>query len=133
LKKNSVLLKKKEQRKENPRKNTQINYLSLGSGGVSLLRLNLSLSARSPPLNFPQDVVGGNVHTLLRQDVDQERARPSNASGGREDLLGFEGGNLIEVGVKEEARVEGTTLGLGMELGGHNRARSVDHSYGSNQ
>lgn len=116
-----------------PHKNTQINYFSLGSSGGNLLRLNLSLSVRSPPLNFPQDVAGGNVHTLLGQNVDQERAGPSNASGGRDALLGLECGNLVEIGVKEEARVEGTTLGLGMKLGGHDRAGSVNHSYGSSQ
>jgi len=73
-------------------------------------------------------VRGSNTNTLLGKKVNHEGIRPSPAAA-LEDVVGLlvllDG---LEVGVEQVARVERTTLGFGVELGGKDRTSLVDHT-----
>lgn len=70
-----------------------------------------------------------NTHTLLGQQVDEQRAGAAVTLGVETSLAVLVLQHTVQVDIEEVGRVKGTALGLGVELGAEDRARLVDHAF----
>lgn len=70
-----------------------------------------------------------DADTLFGEKVDQERAGTAVTLGVQTGLAVLVLLHTVQVDVEEVGRVEGTALGLGVELGAEDRARLVDHAW----
>lgn len=74
---------------------------------------------------------GLDTHTFLGQEVHQQRAGTAVTLGVQTGLAVLVLLHTVQVDVEEVGRVEGTALGLGVELSAEDRARLVDHAWDS--
>jgi len=71
---------------------------------------------------------GSNADTLLGEQVNEQRARAVGHVGVERRLRLLVLGNAVDVGIEQVARVERTTLGLGVELGAEDGTMLVNHA-----
>lgn len=114
-----------------------INAINLDMTPVSSSRL--SRTGRKDSLLFlflgtrghhVADALGQvDAHSLLGQEIDEQRTRLAVSIGLRSGLALLILENVVEIHVKQIRRVQRTALGFGMELSGEDGTRLVDQTY----